>query len=392
MNESSTKGLVVVWGLLASRPFGGMTWQALHYIEGFRRLGFDVWYVEDRINDVVPTEPRSETYDFQLNVDFAAKQLDRIGLADQWVIRDPVSPEVFYGQEESRLKSLYDDCELLVNVTGAFVLDDNQRRLDGLIYVETDPVLNQIWVAQGLDWLIDDLGAYSALFTYGENVGQEDCPVPVELFKWHGTRPPVIQDWWSSEAGSLSGDRMTTIASWAQSNKDLEWNNETYLWSKNHEFRKLIDLPRKSSIPLELCLSKIPQAEMKELQDHGWIVSSAEDVWGPDAYKAFICGSMGEFTVAKDQNVRLNTGWFSDRSVCYLAAGRPVVTQETGFSKYIPVGEGLFSFRTEAQAVDALSEIAGDYEKHSRAAVDLAREYFSYDRVLPKLLTDSGLM
>ena len=150
---------MVIWGLLASRPFGGMTWQVLHYLEGLRRLGLDVWYVEDRINNVIPTDPWAETYDFDLNVDFAAKQMQRLGLGDRWIIRDPMFPEIFYGQTEARLKSLYAEADMFMNVTGSYKIDQDQYGLPGLVYIETDPVLNQVWVAEGLDWLIRDLGA-----------------------------------------------------------------------------------------------------------------------------------------------------------------------------------------------------------------------------------------
>jgi hypothetical protein len=198
------------------------------------------------------------------------------------------------------------------------------------------------------------------------------------------------------------------VASWRQAGKDVEWHGQTYTWSKHHEFLKVIDLPRRTRQPLELALAIrgrageadgawIPRdredAEaVDRLTRHGWRVVNALPLSHDlEAYRAYIIGSRGEFTVAKDQNVRLRSGWFSDRSACYLAAGRPVVTQDTAFGKRVPTGEGLFAFEGIDDVVAALQAIDADYPRHARAAREIAARYFEAETVLGKLAEDAGL-
>lgn len=206
----------------------------------------------------------------------------------------------------------------------------------------------------------------------------------------------------------MSNPCLTTIANWRQSGKDLEWKGETYTWSKHHQFLKFVDLPGRTTQPLELALALHGNWETEEkawlphdkddteairlLTSHGWrIVNGLSLSANLLSYRDYITGSRGEFTVAKDQNVRLRSGWFSDRSACYLAGGRPVITQDTGFGKVFPTGEGLFAFNTMEDILAALEAINSDYERHSQAARKLAAEHFGADRVLRKLLQDAGL-
>src|SRR5262249_13666220 len=172
----------------------------------------------------------------------------------------------------------------------------------------------------------------------------------------------------------------TTVANWRQSGKDVRWQGELYTWSKHHEFLKFLDLPLRTTEPLELALSSLDGDDRARLRDHGWRVRDAlalsRDL---EPYRDYLRGSRGEFTVAKDQNIRLRTGWFSDRSACYLAAGRPVLTQETGFSKLLPTGKGLFAFRTMEEILEALDLVASDYAGHCRAAGEIAAAYFGAD-------------
>jgi hypothetical protein len=200
----------------------------------------------------------------------------------------------------------------------------------------------------------------------------------------------------------------TTVASWRQTGKDVEWRGETYRWSKHHEFLKIIDLPRQTAQPLELALAVrghagdgestwVPRDEedteaIRVLTRHGWRVIDAmtlsRDI---SPYRDYVLGSRGEFTVAKDQNVRLRSGWFSDRSACYLAAGRPVITQDTAFGKFVPTGEGLFAFNCIADIVAAFQIVNSDYNRHGRAARAIAENYFKAETVLTKLVEDAGL-
>jgi hypothetical protein len=221
--------------------------------------------------------------------------------------------------------------------------------------------------------------------------------VPVGRFSYRTTRQPVITDWWDGCWSNGSGPPpprapYTTVSNWKQSGKDIEWRGEVYAWSKHHEFLKFIDVPRRSGERFELALACGDIEAIRLLESHGWRVRDALELSRDILpYRDYLRGSRGEFTVAKDQNIRLSSGWFSDRSASYLAAGRPVITQETGFSKILPTGRGLFAFRSMTDVLTALDLIRGDYEKHCRAARELAAAYFGAEVVLEQLCQEAGL-
>jgi hypothetical protein len=387
----ATRGKIVVWGLLASRPFGGMTWQVLHHLAGVRRLGFDVWYVEDSDTPVLHPTTYWPTAEYAANVAYLSQHMEAIGLAERWVFRPPgVYDSCFGACNLAGLRQLYKDADAVLNVCGAHALRPEHEVIQCLVYLETDPVENQIAVATGEAWTIQELAAYDHLFTYGENFGAPDCRVPVERFVWHPTRPPVCVDWWRTAVHPPPGAALTTIANWQHSGKDVVWQGETFHWSKHHEFLRFITLPARAPLPLELALGGIDDADMARVQRHGWRVVPSVGVSDPGAYRAYIQSSLGEFTVAKEQYVRLHTGWFSDRSVCYLAAGRPVILQDTGFGRVIPTGEGLFAFTTMADILVAIEALNTDYARHSRAAQGIAEAYFSAEAVLARVMRVVG--
>jgi len=391
--------------MMGRMPVAGVTWQFLQYLEGFRRLGFATYYVED--TGEWPYDPDRNTIsdDPSYAVRSIGELMRRYGFADHWAYR-AVDGRV-YGLSADELDGLLARADALVNVTGATVLREEHRRVPVRIYLETDPVLPQIEVAKGNPFYLDMLGAHTHHFTYGENIGQPDCGVPVTArFPYRPTRPPVVLEWWS-EPAVAPGPAFTTVASWRQAGKDVEWRGETYTWSKHHEFLKIIDLPRRTPQPLELALAIrgqpgpsdgwVPRDQedaeaVRLLTAHGWRVANAMPLSREIApYRDYIRGSRGELTVAKDQNVRLRSGWFSDRSACYLAAGRPVITQDTAFGKLVPTGAGLFAFRGLEDALAALDAVKADYAVHAAAARETAAGYFRAETVLAKLVEDCGL-
>jgi hypothetical protein len=290
---------------------------------------------------------------------------------------------------------LFERADALVNLTGATVLQDEHLRVPVRIYLETDPVLPQIEVAKGHQFTIDMLAVHTHHFTFGENLGAHDCRVPAGAFAYQPTRQPVVLDWWeSAETSPQSSDRgrITTVSSWKQSGKDIEWNGETYIWSKHLEFMKFVNLPRRTRQPFEIALASKDAEAIALLAFHGWRVVDAigltRDIL---PYRDYVVGSRGEFTVAKDQYTRPRSGWFSDRSASYLAAGRPVITQETGFSKFLPTGMGLFAFETMEDVLAAVQEIDRDEYAHRRAAREVAEEYFAAEKVLGSLIERAGL-
>ena len=396
---------LVVLGMMGRIPVAGVTWQALQYLEGFRRLGFDVHYAEDTGGWSYDPDRNTISDDPSYAVGSIGSVMARHGLADRWAYRS-VDGRVF-GLSESGLERLLERADALVNLTGSTVLRDAHRRVPVRIYLETDPVLPQIEVLRGNPFHVDMLSAHTHHFTYGENIGQPDCGVPVSHVTYRPTRPPVVLDWWEPAPGA-SNPCFTTVASWRQAGKDIQWQGQTYTWSKHHEFLKIIDLPKRTPQPLELALAIrgragdggrgwIPRDQedadaVALLTRHGWRILNALPLsLDLEAYRAYVTGSRGEFTVAKDQNVRLRSGWFSDRSACYLAAGRPVVTQDTAFGKFIPTGEGLFAFQDIDDIVAALERINADYARHARAAREVAEACFKAETVLGKLVEDAGL-
>jgi hypothetical protein len=389
----ATRGKLIVWGLLASYPFGGMTWQVLHYLVGLRRLGFDVWYVEDsdaEVRDPVTLWPSS---DYTGNLEYLDRQMQSVGLGDRWIFRPPGTYKHCFGATDiAGLEKLYAETDAALNLCGSHLLRPEQASINCLIYVETDPVPMQIGIAIGKEPLVSHMENYNFLFTYAENIMSDDCLIPVERFRWYPTRPPVCIDWWDAVNAADHEAAFTTIARWKHTGNDVVWKGEQWRWSKHHEFLRFINLPSRASLPLELSVTGIDDDDTERLQQCGWRLRPAEELSDPAAYHDYICASLGEFTAAKEQYVRPRTGWFSDRSVCYLAAGRPVITQDTGFSNIIATGEGLFAFSTEEEALAAIDTVATDYTRHSKDAKAVAREYFDTEYVLRDLLRVVGLL
>ncbi|PYR29828.1 MAG: hypothetical protein DMF90_29000 [Acidobacteria bacterium] len=259
------------------------------------------------------------------------------------------------------------------------------------IYIESDPVTPQLRLANGDERVARMLAQHQAIFTYGENFGAPDCGVPLSGVSYQTTRQPIDLDFWTVSY-TPTAPHFTTIGNYRQAELDVSYNGAVYHWSKHHEWQKFMELPQRTSQSFELALSINDPSDRERLERHGFrVVSPLEmslDVFG--AYPAYIRNSRAEFTVAKDQNVRLRSGWFSERDACYLASGKPVVTQDTGFGSRIPVGEGLFAVSTVEQALAAIDAINTDYERHCRAARAIAEEYFEASAVARRLIAQLG--
>jgi len=391
MAERRRRGKVIVSGICFWYPLAGVTYQFLHYLIGLQRLGYDAYYVEDsgrwvydpRINDISP--------DAQGNIGAVAPILEANGFAGRWAFRGNYPDGRCYGMREEQIVALYGDADVFLNVTGAQEIREEHLRCPRRIYVESDPFAGQVRVAQGDKATIELLAAHDTHFSFGENLGQPDCDVPIERFRWLPTRQPVCVDLWNSDIPERERATYTTITTWHNKGKDIEYRGETYYWTKDREFERFMDLPRHCPQRFELAAT-VDEAVRARLADHGWMQRSSIAVSSHiDAYRRYIQGSRAEFTVARDQYVRPRTGWFSDRSVCYLAAGRPVITEETGFSKFLPTGNGLFAFSTMDEALAAVDAIESNYQGHCRAARELAWEYLSAEKVVGSLMERAGL-
>jgi hypothetical protein len=391
------KSRIIVLGIMGRTPVAGVAWQALHYIEGIRRLGYEVYYLED--TQTWPYNPETSDNDSIYTVKYIERLMTWCGLGDRWVFCDVSQGGRVKGISELQLSSLLKEADAIVNVTGSSELRETHLQVPVRVYLETDPGVPQIEVSQGNRYTIDFLAAHTHHFTFAENFGQQDSLLPIGPFNYRLTRQPVVLDWWETVHWSKTNHgsqlsqppRFTTIATWQQSN-DIVWKGETYTWSKDRQFLQFLNLPARSGQAFELALACCDSQAMALLESHSWKISDAlaltKDIL---PYRDFIAASRGEFTVTKDQYVRLRTGWFSDRSACYLAAGRPVITQDTAFGKFLPTGEGLFAFNTMDEALAAVETVNADYEKHSRAARAIADEYFRAESIVGKIFKDAGL-
>jgi hypothetical protein len=256
--------------------------------------------------------------------------------------------------------------------------------------IDTDPVYEQIKYAQSVGEARAYLDAHTHFFTYGENVGGEGWIVPLCGIPWQKTRPPVVLDLWPAAAGE--GGAFTTIATWENKGKNISFGGETYIWSKHVNFVRFLDVPKARPEGFTMALMATGTAVARQVEAAGWQVVDPRPISANlGRYGDFIRGSRGEFTVAKDIYVRPMSGWFSDRSVCYLASGRPVVTMRTGWNRFYPEGHGLYGYSDRAEALASFDRIAADYARASRGARAMAEEYFASDRVLAPLLAGCGL-
>jgi hypothetical protein len=374
-------------------PFGGQTWLYVNWLRGLHRLGHEVFYIED--DTVWPYDPVANTVtdDCTYAVRHVAEVMERIGLADRWAFRFADRPGAVWGMDDEAVDAVYRSSDALLNIVGATVLREPQLHAPFRVYVETDPVVAELQAAKGDAHTLRELGHYDVIATYGENYAAPDCLVPLGGRTYVKTRQPIDLDLWPAEY-TPDARFFTTIGNYRQEVGDIELDGATYTWSKHHEWEKFMALPSLVDQEFELALIQVRDGDRERLRKAGWrLRSSFElslDVFG--AYPDYVRASRGEFTVAKDQNVRLRSGWFSERDACYLASAKPVVAQDTGFSNVLPTGEGLFGVATVEDAAAAVAAINDDYERHARAARELAEEYFECSRVAGALLADAGLM
>ena len=383
---------LVVLGMMGRVPFGGQTWLYLNWLRGLSALGHDVYYVED--DTVWPYDPDANavTADCSYALRHIDRSLEAIGLCDRWAFRLADRAGGCWGISERKLRDLYASCDALLNVVGATDLREDQLRAPLRIYVETDPVTAELRLAGGDAHTAEAFDNHHVLATYGENYGAPDCGVPLSGRTFVSTRQPVDLDLWPM-AFAPDAPYFTTIGNYRQRGSDVEWEGSVYRWSKHHEWERFLALPQRTPQPFELAMMPDDERDRRRFEAAGWRLVSplrmSLDVLG--AYPRFIRSSRGEFTVAKDQNVRLRSGWFSERAACYLASGKPVVTQDTGFGAVLPTGEGLFAVADAEGAAAAIDLINADYRRQCEAARSLAAEYFEASTVADRLLSGVGL-
>jgi hypothetical protein len=383
---------IVFAGYVVRMPVGGYVWQALHYLLGARALGHDAWFYEDTAHYDLAYDPEANEVGPALGygIRAAGDYLGRLGFGDRWVFVDVARGDE-HGPAAGRAAALLREADLLVTLNDVNHIPLERRGGRPAIYVDLDPGYTQIRAASGNAGMRAILDAHQHLFTLGENIGTPRSPLPTGGYTWHPTRPPVALEHWAQ--ATPPGVAYTTVGRWDAGGRDVTWDGETYHWRKRVEWERFLELPRRTGCTFEVAMDveSVP-GDPERLRAHGWRIVDPRPVSAdPWRYRDYLRASRGEFTVAKDLNVRLRSGWFSDRSVCYLAAGRPAILQDTGFGDVVPLGPGLHAFRTLEEAAAAARAIEADYAGARAHAAALAREHFAADRVLANLLRVAGL-
>ena len=382
---------ILVAGALANKhKSGGEAWVRLQWALGLARLGFDVCFVEQICAETcVDAADRPCGFETSDNLAFFERVTRDSGLADSAAL-------VLEGARISRgiayheLLDRADDAALLVNISGHLTDAELRRRVRKSAYIDLDPGFTQFWHDSGQEGA--RLAGHDFYFTVGENIGTPDCSIPTGNIDWRPVRQPVVLDFWPVTPAKRR-DRFTTVASWRGPFGPIERNGRRY-GLKVHEFRKFRDLPRRSPARFEIALDIHPadEPDRRLLTDASWSLVAPRSVAAtPDDFRRYVQGSAAEFSVAQGIYVETASGWFSDRSAYYLASGKPVLVQDTGFSRNLPVGEGLLAFSTMEQAIEGVERVIRDYDRHCLAAREVAESCFDSDTVLTRFLEQVDL-
>jgi hypothetical protein len=386
---------IVVGGFLGLLPAGGVTWDYIQYVLGFARLGHEVYYVEDTgLWPIYQDNPDSGAT-CETNVAYLAGMMSDFGLADRWAYRDEVTGE-WFGLSETKVKEILRTTDMMVNVSCANVTRDEYLAIPVRVLIDSDPMFTQIQHRDSMAFFPGTPGmratvaAHTHHFSFGERIGAADCRVPECGVTWLPTRQPVCTWLWPVVDVPSGKPRFTTVMNWA-ANRAFDYEGEQW-GQKDVEFKRFMNLPGQvPTMSLEIAVTQTKEGTaafpVSEVRSAGWtVVDPRENAGDWKQYQNFLQGSLAEFSVAKEAYVKGRTGWFSCRSACYLASGRPVVTQDTGWSELIPSGRGLFAFDDVESAIDGLRAIAAEPQTHARAASEIAFEYFDSDKVLGSMI------
>ena len=382
----------IVTGMIATYPVGGVVWDYGQYALGLERLGWDVYYLEDTGWETYDPQKGEYGADCEFGVRFLQQSLAQLSstLGERWHFR--AMDGRTFGLDSARLQSLVAQADLFLNVSGGTLLRDEYLRCPCKVLIDSDPGWNHFvnfpkWDANPGWQGTHGYRAHDHYFTYAERIGKADCILPDMGIRWHPTRPLVIMDAWRSQPPA---EKWTTVMTWNNFRKPVEYQGAKY-GTKEMEFPKVERLPAQVNAAFELAVggSGAPVDAWREL---GWeVVDSHAVSTTPNQYRDYIETSRGEFSVTKNLYSATRSGWFSCRTVCYLAAGKPAVVQDTGFSEFIPTGSGLFAFENLADAAESIRAVEGDYERHCRQSREVANACFDSKVVLGHLLKVVGL-
>lgn len=383
---------IVVGGFIGLYPTGGVTWDYIQYPLGLKILGHDVYYIEDTAQYSRFQSQGKSWDDASDSIRYLKNTMERFGFADRWAYRDVASGKC-YGLSLRKLIEVCKTADVFINVSASTFLRDEYLKIPLRALIDSDPMFTQIeYHDESLVKNTDRykmgfiVNSHTHLFTFGENIESDDCKIPTFNLHWIPTRQPICLDYWEINQTNKKPVLFTSVMNWSVRDKLVFGGQE---WGqKNTEFEKFMIVPESfPSASFEIKMTGITAEKKAKIGEHGWTVSDAlTDISNEKAYKDFISSSTAEFSVAKETYVKANSGWFSGRSACYLASGKPVIAQDTKWSKFISPGPGLFAFNDIDTAIRALTEVIADTQNHSNAARSLAEEYFDSSKVLTALL------
>ena len=387
MRDYSSRLRIVVLGYVVRCPLGGMAWHHLQYVLGLKRLGHDVYFLEDSDDYTSCYNPQRDVMDTDpsYGVDFAKRVFSRIDLGERWAYYDAHTSR-WFGPLADTAVSICQSADVVINVSGVNPLRDWTAAIPVRALVDTDPVFTQI------RHLTDPIAMHRAshhnvFFSFGENIGKPDCTVPDDGICWQPTRQPVVLDAWPIAPPNPQG-AFTTVMQW-QSYPAREFNGCRY-GMKADSFAPYMALPSKTTETLELALGN-RDAPREVLTEKGWrLIDPRQPTDDPWTFRNYIHQSKAEFSVAKHGYVASRCGWFSERTTSYLASGRPALVQDTGFTEWLETGAGLLAYSSPDEASDQLATICSDLSQHCRCAREIAEEVFPHDRVLTHLLDRAG--
>jgi len=361
-------------GIIARYPFGGVTWCSLMYLLGLRALGHDVFYIEDTGECIYDPEQNTISTDPSYGTRYIRQALEPFDFGDRWSFVNYDGG--YHGASREAVHRFCADADLFVNLSGgSWFWRDEYARIPHRVFIDSDPVFTQLSLDKREEWYVKFFEGFTRLFTFGMNIGTPGCPVPTGGFDWRPTRQPVVTELWRTLMPAR--DVFTSV---------MTLRNSSFPGVDGHkdrEFPRFLEIPAHVTQRFEMAVNG-PHDLMRE---HGWnpidAMSVSRSLWD---YRDFVQGSRAEFGIAKHAYVAYRSGWFSDRTACYLAAGRPAIVQDTGWSAHLPAGNGLLSFSTVEEAIDGLSRVDRDYDCHARRAGEVGFEYFDSSRVLPPLI------
>ncbi len=376
---------IIVTGLIAQYPLGGVTWDYVQWVLGLDELGHEVYYLEDTgqwpYNPLTGGVAKSCHY----NVRYLAEVMSRFGLSDRWAYRFPWQNQ-WFGLPSVRRTELFRSADLLINVSGCLAHPERFRDRCTMVYIDTDPVFTQVKLVRGQTDFRRSVDAHDVHFSFGERLSQA---VPRTGHNWRPTRQPIVLSQWPVTPSH--DNAYTTVMNWT-SHQSVTYAGRTY-GQKDVEFQRFIELPsllKNTSLELAVNAGKTRRTPRELLRHKGWCIVDANEICPDlDSYRSYIASSKAEWSVAKNAYVVGFPAWFSCRSACYLAAGKPVVVQDTGFAETIPVGTGILAFRSLDEAVDAVHDVEDHYERHSEAARAIAEDCFDSSKVLQHVIYDA---